>query len=48
MEDTIENCQIDAAKIDWIVGSSYETHVGNEGDLHETRSDFTELDAFGI
>ncbi len=46
IEDTIENCQIDAVKIDWIVRSSYDTEVRNEGDLHETRSDFTELDAF--
>ena len=34
--------------VEWNVRNDYETNVGNKGDLHETRRDFTELNAFGI
>lgn len=48
MEDTVGNCQCDVVKVDWVVRSSYEIEVGNEGDLNETRSDFTKLNAFRL
>ena len=48
MEDTFGNCQSDVVKVDWVVRNAYESNLGNKGDSHEARSNFTELDAVRI